>query len=128
MINHPFYFGCWRDVGHYLWLPGMTHSWAGWFSKFAGKLDGVPPPRDTLDQGVASLHYLCAQRPDCVTALAFWDRSVDRRPGSNSVFFIPGRHVFDDALAAAREAFPQVFDRFEFEVTRDMPAESKEVR
>jgi len=51
-----------------------------------------------------------------LTIVAFWDRSGDRRFGSNSAFVADGEHCFDEVMAAAREAFPSIFKRFTFEV------------
>jgi len=73
-------------------------------------LDGLLPP-EVETQGVARLHHF-----NGCTLLAFWDRTGDSRPGSNSVFFIPGRVLFDEAVEAARKAFPGIWRRFTFEV------------
>ncbi len=50
------------------------------------------------------------------TALAFWDRSVDKRGGCNSVFILEGSYNFEQALTLARQIFPKIFERFEFEI------------
>jgi hypothetical protein len=67
--------------------------------------------REKQIEGAALLHHL-----DDWTALAFWDRSIDSRYGSNSAFLLEGRFTFDEACRVAREAFPRVWARYKFEV------------
>ena len=54
--------------------------------------------------------------PDPWTVLTFWDRSGDKRPGCCASFLLKGALDFATALETAREAFPQVFARFTFEI------------
>lgn len=114
------YFGCWQETGHYPWLPGMIRGWEAQEQLPWKWLDGTLPPVLTrsrsgvvqeVPQGHAALHWKAGW-----TALAFWDRSVDKRGGSNSVFCIRGTHSFGDAVRIARDAFPQVWERLPFEV------------
>lgn len=63
--------------------------------------------------GEASL-WICAV-PQW-TILSFWDRTHDKRYGCCSSFVLKGALNFEDALAAAQEAFPQVFDKIGFEI------------
>lgn len=76
-----YYFGCRQRSGHYLFdargkspfLPDLTF------------LDGLLcPPDKTLYRGLVTripkLGY---------TSLAWWDQTVDKRPGSNSIIFSP---------------------------------------
>ena len=124
MIPEPLYFGCWQQPGHFLWQVGMRKIYGQYKSfthRLETKFDGTLCPSDTDVEGLAALHILFSHREDCITALAFWDRSVDKRGGCNSVFFLPGRMFFDEAVKAAREAFPEVFARFNFSVVRDHP-------
>lgn len=122
-----YYFGCWRESGHYLWKPGRSHAWDDerngvlpW--KF---IDGCLPParRGRPDsrgyrsvereapQGHAALHY-----KEGWTAFAFWDRSVDTRGGCNSAFFVRGIHSWEDALRIAKAKFPSVWKQIKFDV------------
>jgi hypothetical protein len=116
-----YYFGCLGNVGHYLHAPGgiraqysrvpvgFPGAWAG------GGLDGTLLDNKRSEvQGLGRLHHLQGW-----TALAFWDRSVDNRPGSNSAFVAKGTHSFQGMLALSRKARPQVFARFTFEVVED---------
>lgn len=50
------------------------------------------------------------------TVLAYWDRSGDSRPNSNSAFAAKGDHSFDDMIAAAEDQYPWVFERQTFDV------------
>lgn len=107
-----YYFGCWGGIGHHLWttrgnFAEVCHSWG---SNEYG-LDGRLTPTDTKHEGVARLVH-----KDGWTALAFWDRSVDRRGGSNSVFLFDAALTFDDAVNEAKRAFPSVWARFKFDV------------
>lgn len=103
------YFGCVDEVGHYLFgIHGKSHGNAySWISK----RDGMLAPVFCREAGKALLHHY-----DGFTIIAFWDYSVDTRPGSNSMFIIPGTKDFYGALEIANRYFPQVFKRFSFEV------------
>lgn len=118
------YFGCWQRAGHYFFGPGMRSlRHADVPEALRDDIDGrYPPggrkagemyPRDDTPQveGLATVTQRGAW-----TVLAFWDRSVDTRRGSNSAFLLHGQHDFTAALALARAAFPEVFARFTFEV------------
>ncbi len=105
------FFGCWDRLGHALHTPAgrtLGASASPWgFSIDAGLLDQRAPQVE----GVA----VVAQR-DGWTAISFWDRSADPRPGSNTAFLVDELVSGEDLLARAREAFPAVFARFGFEV------------
>lgn len=117
-----FYFGCVGEPGHHLRAPDdismRGHRTAlreferdnPWGIR---KIDtGLCPVEEGQPQGRALLHYKAGW-----TAIAFWDRSVDFRKGSNSVFFAEGEHGFDEMLAIARQYFPQVMARFSYPIT-----------
>lgn len=119
----PLYFGCWHAVGHHLWTPNATgaervvHPWGRGSRGIDGKLPpGFRNPRtgivDEQIEGLATLTHL-----DGWTAIAFWDRSVDERGGSNSAFLLPDP-LLPWALAesSARIAFPTIWARFTFDV------------
>lgn len=118
------YFGCEnRESGHYLWMPGM-HSvpYHVQRDQLPGPLqphglDGTYAPLGPEVEGQALLHHVHGR-----TVLAFWDRSVDHRGGSNSAFILSGRLTFEEAVAQARAAFPEVWARFPFEVVPAPPA------
>ena len=50
------------------------------------------------------------------TAVAFWDRSSDQRPGSNTAFIVHDDLTFAQVIRAAKHAWPQVWVRFTFPV------------
>lgn len=106
------YFGCWGDVGHYLWFPNHRHperddprferNAAGPFPR----LDGRLTPRDDTRQSAAAIHHR-----DGWTALAMHDYTVDKRGGSNSVFVMDSDVSYEGALVYIAEAFPTVYGR-----------------
>ena len=106
-----YYFGCDGPPGHFFHTPArhQTYNVPRWMER----LDGVLPPRDDREaQGPATLTYMHGW-----TAIAWWDRSVDKRGACNSVVWLRGELSWDEALAAARRAFPWVFARLGYEVT-----------
>lgn len=112
------YFGCIGESGHYLWSSPYRRTRdideTPWGMKIDGKLCPPADPwgRNGQPQGRAALHH-----KDGWTALAFWDRSVDKRPGSNSVFVADECLSFDQIVTVAKERFPGVWKRLAFDVT-----------
>lgn len=120
--GRAYYFGCLCGVngetqaGHYLHDDHLrTVSWRERDAQPWGYIDAQLAPKlgrhEEAPQGHAALHH-----KDGWTALAFWDRSGDSRDNSNSAFLFDHVLTFDAALAAAREAFPALFERFPFDV------------
>lgn len=110
-LKEPLYFGCVGRPGHYVFTPDLRHSDdtnTRWLSYLDGKL---PPDDSTQTQGIARLHHFVG-----CTLIAFWDRSVDKRGGCNSVFALPGKLTFEQARDAAQRAFPNIWNRFGFPV------------
>jgi len=116
------FFGCWGQLGHYLWLPiGKTAVLSLPWQNIDGALTpGKRPwlryndhtvPSEEQIEGLAQLHHRSEW-----TALAWWDRSVDKRHGSNAVIFAKGTFTFDQMLVIGREHFPSVFARFTYEI------------
>jgi hypothetical protein len=113
--TYPIYWGCQTGrAGHYAWGPGLwvrlglPHLHNRWLRN----RDGLLPPPGSEQQGRCTLSHPLGD----FTCLAFWDRSVDAREGSNSAFVLPGILNFELAAALAREAFPAVFARMNFEL------------
>lgn len=50
------------------------------------------------------------------TAVAFWDRTGDKRGASNTVFLARGDLTFSQLVRAAKHAWPEVWARFTFPV------------
>ena len=118
-VNWPLYFGCEskEHIGHFVYDSAMRkvdrdHKWL-W------GLDGMLPPDWTHKEGIARVHrFRDPLNGGPLTLVAFWDRSADTRPGSNSVFVLGGTSLTnEEALAQAKAAFPTVWKRFGFEVT-----------
>lgn len=124
--------GCMRgaygytDVGHFLFREGEhrprrvrrigdDHLEQPWRNGSYDGLDGTLAPRPSrraeAPQGHAALHH-----KDGWTALAFWDRTGDRRGNSNSVFLFDAHLTFEQAVQLAEERWPELFARFDFEV------------
>jgi hypothetical protein len=109
-IDKLYYFGC-ITSGHGVHLGRQETS--GMYRVIEGGLDtgllkkaGV---RDVPGQGT----YV---QDSGYSILTFWDRSGDSRPNSNSAFFALGEHTADELVAAARERYPHLFERFNFEI------------
>lgn len=102
-------------AGHSLWKPGQ-----GWSCKEpegfpckASSLDGCFLPPGQQVEGKASLWSV---DDGAWTILAFWDRSGDSRGNSNSAFVIRDDLGLRAAIEIARESFPEIWDRMNFEV------------
>ena len=119
-----FYFGCWGGTGHYLWTEGygsvnhrLISDFVPWTmeevaSRLCPKGEDVRGFNDYQPEGLVKVHHKHG-----FTAIVFWDRSVDSRPGSNSGFYAPIPNTpFHHMKILFQERFPQVFDRFKFEL------------
>lgn len=107
----PMYFGCHKTVGHYLIGPNGQKFGRDKYNFWAERLDGVLPPQDTQEQGLATLSSIHGY-----SIISFWDRSVDHRGQSNSNFFMPGDETFNEALELSKAWFPEIFERFKFDI------------
>lgn len=110
MNDDILFFGCYGRVGHHLWAPGGLHVPHARVPDALrpNRLDGVLAPKDERQlERRARLHHI-----DGWTVVAWWDRSVDTRMGSNSAFLMRGTHDFHAVLLAAGEAFPELLPRF----------------
>lgn len=118
MNDLVFYFGCYEDKGHYLYRtkgqPVNNWNMPLDFPVAPNSLDGgfLPPKRPQV-QGKAE-HILLRNW----TIVTFWDRSLDKRQNSSSSFVLRGTLTFEWAVKLAREAFPELFERFDFEIVR----------
>jgi hypothetical protein len=124
------YFGCLgkrSGAGHALYRPGLGSSSRetnrlmeklgiypkcdGGFCPGMEGLDAARTSRVKQVEGHAKLTFL-----NEYTILAFWDRTGDGRGNSNSAFIEGGENTFDEMVAKAKEVFPQIWERFTFEV------------
>lgn len=118
ILESCYYFGCIGESGHYLFDQNERHVYESGLSK------GFPVKISILDGGLFPQklgHYTRDGEAFLAhingwTIVSFNDSTVDRRPGSHSVFVVHGVKTFDDAITAARSVFPQVFKRFTFPV------------
>lgn len=123
MLEQPYYFGCVGESGHYPFDTNFRRPPIQIYNalqSFDGgpKGDAILPKgfKKSLEQveGEAGLTYW---KDLDVTVLAFWDHSIDHRGGSWSGFFLPGK-IEDPtaAIAAAKAAFPKIWQRFTFDI------------
>lgn len=113
-----YYFGNFKVEGHYLYGPGgirvrsRTEQRSTKIPWALGELDGGLCPKSKGQNGVAAVHHR-----DDWSALSFWDRSGDSRPGSNSTFLVDEPNLtFQELFDKALEAFPTIWFRFNFSV------------
>lgn len=124
MSYEAFYFGAWdSSLGHYTYSPDGVrfHKKARELPWSTEQIDGKLAQHkckdrrhcgcSNLTEGIAFVHHR-----DGWTALGFWDRSVDNRPGSNSNFFFKGTHTFSEMKDLASKHFPNIVSRFKFEI------------
>lgn len=110
-MNKWLYFGCHQVSGHYVFTEGMRSYSPPYGSRMRdlNRFDGMLPPQDSTAPYIATVSRLEGWG---LTALAFWDYSVDKRGGCNIVVFAPSLTITpDDLLAQAQVRFPQVFGR-----------------
>ena len=109
MNKEWFYFGCHEQPGHYVFAEGMRMPSHSSGARNLNRLDGALPTQDDRTPYVATVSRLGGWG---LTALAFWDYSVDKRGGGNSVVFAPSMDIEPaELLAEAQRRFPQVFGR-----------------
>lgn len=119
MAGEVYFWGCWNDSkGHYLWRPTPTryeslrHNGLVPWKEVDGTLTPQHVDQRHQVEGETVLHHC-----DGWTALAWWDRSVDNRGGSNAAIFARGTHDFDAMIALGKLHFPGVMVRFRYELT-----------
>lgn len=110
-----FYFGCLEGKGHFLHRAGRKCSPENFeVLPWGYHLDGQVLERAGIPDNPDG-RILFEQREGW-TLIAFWDRSVDRRHGSNSAFLVPAIVSLEELLRLAREQWPQVMARLPFEL------------
>lgn len=131
-----YYFGCLGEVGHFFHIKrGMRAGHDGDLEFELGQhlrgLDGAhcwngrgrdgrrsySSERDETEGLAIVRHHAGTPRSmDGWTTLAFWDRSIDRRGASNSLFITRGHLSFAQIVRASKHQWPQVWARFTFGV------------
>ena len=103
------YFGCNGGPGHYLWEVGMIQVNGRVYGGLPRDFDGLLAPQNNRKPYIAAVSRLEGWG---LSALSFWDYSVDKRQGSNSIIFAPSLTITpDEFLSEAKRRFPQVFSR-----------------
>ena len=108
-----YYFGCYRQLGHFLYSEGMKTVSPSNAIEIFGKewwmIDGAFVP---MDEGkVAHGYTFDTFLPSGWTYLSMIGTTVDHRQGSHSTFLILGQHSKEDAIKACNLAFPEVCKR-----------------
>lgn len=109
------YFGCHdAGTGHFWWKPGFKdrHLYPRYDREFPAerarlfqKIDGGFAPQPEVP-GHAKITHI-----EDWTVLAWWDRSVDHRPASNSALIVLGTHHFASMIELLGAYFPTVAQR-----------------
>ena len=112
MVDKLFYFGCLGHTGHYLHDVWHRKAWSQEQRLPWAPIDAaLTPDLPTEPQGIAAIHH-----KDGWTAVAFWDRSVDKRGKSNSAFFVAEETSFEHVMELAHLYFAPVMRRLPFDV------------
>lgn len=117
-----YYFGCIGGPGHYMHKRGAHSPYdeertiGAAFGGIDGKLCWNSKPGDYSYNREETEGRAFLTHKSGWTAIAFWDRSVDRRGACNSAFFVRGELTFAQMVRVARHQWPQVWARFTFEV------------
>jgi hypothetical protein len=110
MIKTWLYFGCYKQAGHYLFKEGMHGQYYDRAIEKLTRFDGMLAPQDSNVPYMATVSRL---EGFGVSALSFWDYSVDKRGGCNSTFFAPSLTISpDDLIKESASRFPEVWSRF----------------
>lgn len=114
MKTNMYYFGCNHGYGHGLITHpqrnGVQYDELPWWKNEG--IDGTLCHQGIAqEEGIAKLHHKYGW-----TALAFWDRSIDHRRGSNSVFLAEGTFTFEEMLSKIESFFPKILKRFSFSI------------
>jgi hypothetical protein len=114
-----YFFGCAnRAVGHYLfeaWEGGGVDTCRGWKVGPWEALDGKLVPEKIRGQNQPQGQAYVTHKNGW-TALSFWDRSVDKRHGSNFSLIVDKETGGEEILELARRRMPKVMERFAFEI------------
>ncbi len=114
-----YYFGFWDHYGYYLKdhtgkILSYSNNGLPW-----KQLNGVLCPDDTRKEGIVKIHHLKGW-----TAAAFWDCSIDSRPGSNSVLFVEDLIDINKIISEFKEIFPNIYKRFDFDLVEWLQEQS----
>lgn len=108
-----YYYGPLRQTGHYFFSDdGCSRHAAVDETPWRYEVDGgLAPNGPSGPEGIALLH-----KKDGWTAISFWDRTVDTRPGSCSTYLAEGDFTFEQMVEMAKTRFAERWNRMKFEV------------
>lgn len=113
-----FYFGCWGSPGHFPFMKGGHHSreYANWPKSIWPRIDAGFCKRlpKSWDESSVKAEPQCGYTLtviDGFTILAWWDRTGDSRPNSNSALIMQGEHSAETMFRVGRADFPEIFQR-----------------
>ena len=109
-----YYFGALDDSGHYAYLEGGRRVDPNVWIKvcpWGFEADGGIQPKGHQREGEAII-----VRKNGWTALTFWDRTMDHRPGSHSTYIADGNFTFAEMVELAKARFPARWQAMKFEV------------
>lgn len=110
-----YFFGVKEYAGHFLYLGNQKVNQQHLPKDFPVDvyvLDGkLLPPKLPQEQGRAELVHVGGW-----TVLTFWDRSEDKRLNCNSSFLVRGQYDFQEVVKIAKDNYPKIWSRFDFEV------------
>jgi hypothetical protein len=108
MVN-CLYFGCIGGLGHRVHTPGgkqISESNLDNCPWSIGEMELLPPKGISQRQFEASYHT-----KNGWSAIAYWDRTVDPRMNSKSVFMVEGEFNFEQVVEIMCRKFPGVIHR-----------------
>ncbi len=102
-----YYFGCLNEIEHYLYLSRGDRTLPDKETPWGFEMDaGLTPKGPREQQG----HVLITHKEGW-TAMSWWDRTVDTRPGCNSAVLAEGEHDFQQMKSLLKEHWQEVHDR-----------------
>lgn len=110
-----YYFGCVGETGHRLWDGNLNSTGRRLPPDFPvdpSQLDGGIFPmtlKRGAEQGLAHVRHIGGW-----TLMGFADFSVDRRPGSHSIFIAKGKHTFEQMVSLFASYLPSVYRRLTY--------------
>lgn len=111
---HPYdqwlYFGCADASGHHIF---HSQSMSSTYSfRLLTNYDGSLAPQHDRTPYIAAISRIAGLGSRGMSALSWWDNTVDTRPGSNSIIWAPGIDLTPAQMQAGGELkFPWVFVR-----------------
>mgnify|MGYP001549230296 CR=1 FL=1 len=104
------YYGCLRRIGHFLNSKQTNIQFHETPWGYSLDEDAVVQKPDIADG------KLYTAKKDGWTAVGFWDRSVDSRPNSKSIFLVAKDWPTERVMAEAEKQWPEVCGRPRFPV------------